>query len=118
MQVRTKYEKGTFVILPNIDVLVNLSPVAQALYIGICKYSDNNGQCFPSRKILAKNLGYKNASSIDRYVKELASFCLIAIIRRKNDEGENLTNIYQLLLTPEKDENWQSPYSSGQTETT
>jgi SOS-response transcriptional repressor LexA len=106
MQVRTKYEKGDFTMVPQMNRLDELSVTAQALFVWICKYADDKGQCFPSRKTLAKKLRFKNSRSIDKYIKELQSNIFIAIIKRKDYDGRNLTNIYQILSISNKDIDW------------
>lgn len=112
MQVRTRYEKGTFTVVPNVDRLSDLSPKAQALFVWLCFYADSDGICFPSRRILAEKIGINKVASVDKYIKELHDNVFVSILKRKDEDGRNLTNIYQILLAPEKDETWDSRYRS------
>lgn len=47
-----KYEKGTFITVPNIQRLQELPPAAQALFMWLCAYADKDGRCYPSRAAL------------------------------------------------------------------
>lgn len=95
--VKVRYIKGDFAVVPNVGALQILSPQAQALFVQICVYADNFGQCFPSRKTLALGIGLKKPCSIDKYIKELEDMDFIKIEKRKDDTGENLTNIYNII---------------------
>jgi len=104
--VRTKYKKGNFAIIPNLDRLDEVSPTAQALYIWLCKYADEDGVCFPSRMTLASKLGFKQVRVVDKYLRELEAGVLISITRRRDDFSRNMTNIYRVIEISEKDDSW------------
>jgi len=92
-----KYIKGDFVVIPNLNALSNCSSQAQSIFIWMCSYADEYGQCFPSRSTLASLSKFKKASSVDRYIKELCEYGIIEVIKRKGEDKRNLTNIYQIL---------------------
>ena len=93
-----KYNKGTFVIVPNINELALLPPTAQGLYLWICKFSDENGSCYPSRKKLASLLNC-DMRTIDKYMQILVDNELIEKTKRKKEgTNENMSNLYQLLI--------------------
>lgn len=91
-----KYRKGEFVIVPNTQELDKVSATAQALFVWICVYADNDGICFPSRSKLASNLNC-SVSTVDTYIKELVDCGFITKTNRKRD-NEKITNLYQIVL--------------------
>jgi hypothetical protein len=91
-----KYKKGEFTTVPNTRSLSKLSATAQALFLWVCIYADDDGQCYPSRAILAQNLNCA-VRTIDQYLKELCDFGFI----EKNHRfygNEKTTNLYQIVL--------------------
>ena len=93
-----KYKKGTFVVVPNIDVLDNKPPELQTLFMWICVYSDDDGICYPSRKTLANKCGV-SIKTIDKYMKELESLDLLQkTLRKKENSKENKSNLYQICV--------------------
>jgi len=93
-----KYEKGTFIVLPNINILDTLDVTSQALFMWLCKYSDDDGICFPSRSKLAKHIS-RDAKTVDRHIAILedAGF-IIKTKRKKAGTKENMSNLYQIQL--------------------
>ena len=91
-----KYEKGTFTIIPNKEVLRGKTPVLQTLFTWLCSYADEKGQCFPSRSTLASDIGV-DIRTVDKYIEELISLGLIFKEKRKN-RLKNLTNVYQIMI--------------------
>lgn len=93
-----KYKKGTFVIIPNMERLDLLPSTSQALYIWICKYSNDDGECFPSRSKLAKHVGC-DIRTIDKHINFLIELGFMTKeIRHKKGSKENMSNLYQLQL--------------------
>ena len=91
-----KYRKGTFLTIPNKDVIQGLDPITQVLFFWICNYADEDGKCFPSRSRLAKDCGVC-VKSIDRHIETLCEKKLL----KKDNRYENKTqtsNLYQILL--------------------
>jgi len=91
-----KYEKGTFVTVPNKQHLKGLPAITQALFFWICNYSDENGQCFPSRETLATDMGVTK-KTVDNHLKKLIEDGFITVENRVF-EGEKLTNLYQIMI--------------------
>lgn len=107
--VRTRFERGSFAQVPNVDRLDHLSAQAQAVFLHLCIYADYTGLSFPRRETLAKKIQLKNARSVDKYIKELEDNVFIAVIRRKNpDTKENLPNLYRILAVITEDDEWKS----------
>lgn len=89
-----KYEKGTFITVPNIEHLSGLSGLTTALFLWICKYSDDNGECFPSRAKLAKDMSC-TVQTIDNHIKILLDKGLITKeVRKKSGTKQNMSNMY------------------------
>ncbi|HEY9703852.1 MAG TPA: helix-turn-helix domain-containing protein [Allocoleopsis sp.] len=97
-----KYKKGTFTIVPLLDKLQGLPPEAQTIFMRICQYADDNGQCYPSRSRLAKQSGIRTLKTIDKYIDML---CDVGILqkttRKKEGTKQNETNLYQIVLENE-----------------
>jgi len=91
-----KYQKGSFITIPNKNTLQGLKPLLQTTFFWICNYADDDGVCFPSRKRLSEDIGV-SIDSLDLAIKDLIDIGLIEKIIRKNGK-ENLTNIYQVKL--------------------
>lgn len=97
-----KYKKGTFVLTPNIDILNGKPALMQSIFTWLCKYSDEEGICFPSRNKLAKNVDC-DVRTIDKYIKSLEEIGLITKTkRRKSGTKENTSNLYQIQLVGEE----------------
>lgn len=91
-----KYEKGSFITVPNINYLQGHKGNLQALFMWICKYADKDGRCFPSRKQLSKDL-LVTKQTIDTYISKLCDLGLIEKTSRFRD-GRQTTNLYQILI--------------------
>lgn len=96
-----RYNKGDFVVVPNKHKLEELSGVELGLYIWLCSFANNEGECFPARKTLAKKLGI-SLSTLIRATKTLSSLGLITKTQRK--EGNEIkSNLYHInILNDEK----------------
>lgn len=99
-----KYRKGTFVTIPNIERLDVVPAISQALFIWICKYSDDEGTCFPSRKKLATHIGV-DVRTIDKHLGFLEETgFLTKEIRKKPGTKENMSNLYQIQIVRDPSE--------------
>jgi hypothetical protein len=95
-----KYEKGSFITVPNKEQMRTLSLGARAVFVELCDMSDDYGSCYPSRELLARRLGFASSSlkSIDRFVAELVSAGFITKTARITPAGDNTSNMYQIML--------------------
>lgn len=91
-----KYEKGTFITVPAKGGLRGLHPTAQVLYMWLCSYANETGDCFPSRTTLAKDCGCSE-KMIDKMLMVLQNQQLLKKVQRR-DGVQNLTNIYTLMV--------------------
>jgi len=70
---------------------------AVSAYIALSKFADNNTKkCYPSYRRLAETMGASERTAI-RAVKELEDKGAILIERRPKEDGDNETNIYELI---------------------
>jgi predicted transcriptional regulator len=93
-----KYKKGTFIVVPNIELLSGKPTELQTIFMWICSYANDEGQCFPSRKALASKCAI-TVKTLDKYMEQLIEFGLIEKTHRKKEgTKENTSNLYQVLL--------------------
>jgi len=85
-------------LVPNINYLEGKSPFLQTLFMWICKHTDENGICYPSRERLARECGCE-IRSVDRHMKVLEEDGVIVKTKRKKAKSkENASNVYQIIL--------------------
>lgn len=112
-----KYKKGTFVIVPNLEELKCKPSEMQAIYLWICQHTDCNGLCFPKKTTIGKEAGCSH-NTVDKYLKKLVEDGFLEITPRKNKEGKNTSNEYQLLImggTPTQNWDVSQPNIGSQT---
>jgi len=91
-----KYEKGTFVTVPNIDIVTWLTPIAQTLYMHLCKRANQDWKCFPGNKILSEDV-WVSISSIKKHCKTLVDLWVLKKMRRfKNNE--EISPEYEIII--------------------
>lgn len=93
-----KFQKGTFVMVPNKHVLKGLPSYVQSVFMWLNSFSDGDGLCFPSRTTLAESAGC-SVRSVDNALETLTNLGLIEIRSRKNPQNpkQNLTSVYQIM---------------------
>ena len=70
---------------------------ATGVYISLCRHVDKKQKCFPSKKLIAKELGISE-SSVFRALKKLESYGIIRTGKQlRNDLGTFMHNVYTLL---------------------
>lgn len=107
-----KYEKGTFVIVPNIQHLKKFAPEAVSLFIYLCSYSDDSGICFPSRTRLSRDMNV-TVKTVDKYLSILIENGLITkTIRKDSGTGGNKSNLYQVEVLDSLPSGTKQPYPS------
>lgn len=93
-----KYQKGTFITVPNFQVLSGVDGQAQVLFMWLCRYADEDGQCFPSVSTLAKNCGVSEATIKRKMIVLVESGFITRIFRKNKKTGANASNLYQIML--------------------
>lgn len=91
-----KYEKGSFIVVPNKNSLKGSGMAAQAVFLWICSYANKNGICIPARSTLARDIGITD-DTVDAAIKKLCSRGLLSKIPRFMGSRQ-LTNAYQVLV--------------------
>jgi hypothetical protein len=90
-----KYEKGNFFIVPNKEKLKTVGAVAQSVFMWLCVFADEKGQCYPSASTLAE-LCLVGENRVRDSIKKLVVAGLVDKQERK-ENGSNLSNLYQIL---------------------
>jgi hypothetical protein len=91
----SKYKKGTFITLPNKQVIKGMSPEVQSVYMWIVDFSNDDGICFPSKKALSLCSGVSIRKVFD-CIRQLEEKGILVKENRKEGK-KNLTNIYQIM---------------------
>jgi hypothetical protein len=89
-----KYEKGSFTTVPFTDRLKGLSPIIQVIYLWMCKHANEDGQCFPSQKLLAYECGI-DRKTINRYIPIMIEKGLLLQDKRYSGNQE-ITSMYHI----------------------
>lgn len=90
------YEKGSFTVIPNKDLLRGKKGGVQSVYFWICDHADEHGLCWPSRQTIADDAGV-SLRVIDEYISELIEIGVIKKTSQKRGK-ENISNLYQVLI--------------------
>lgn len=92
-----KFQKGSFLILPNKDIAMKLRGAALNVYLALCAHADKDGGCYPSYKRLQDETGYSERPCI-KAIEELEKIGLIKKTTRKRNDGSLSSNYYQLMV--------------------
>ena len=92
-----KYEKGEFILVANKTKLRSLKPAAQCLFMWLCAYANNDGECWPSRERLRQDIGASTIKTVDRHLKQLEALGFVTK-RFRYQNTKQQTNGYQLQL--------------------
>ncbi len=93
-----RYEKGNFITVPNKSELKKLDAHSQVLFMWLCSFTDEKGQCYPSVNRLAECCGLSRKTIIDR-VKILIDKGFLTKTYRYSDKSQK-SNLYQIHLLP------------------
>lgn len=91
-----KYERGSFITVPSRNTLRGVHPTAQTLYMWLCSYANETGNCFPSRTTLAEDVGCSERT-VDAMLDILCEKGLLKKSGRK-DGDRQLSNLYTVLV--------------------
>lgn len=91
-----KYEKGSFITVPNRKELVGLNSMAQVVFMWLCFHSNQEGECYPSHVTVSKEAGL-GRTSVKKAISILVDAGLIEKENRK-DGKKNKTNLYQVII--------------------
>lgn len=97
-KIRDKRNKGWF-YLDN-EYLNGLGkyfgPVGISVYVSLCRHANNDQQCFPSQELISKEVG-ASRQTVGKYIKLLASHCVIKIEKQKSKINNYENTLYTLL---------------------
>lgn len=93
-----RYEKGNFITVPNKSELKKLDAHSQVLFMWLCSFTNEQGQCYPSVSRLAECCGLSRKTIIDR-VKILIDRGFLTKTARYSDNAQQ-SNLYQIHLIP------------------
>ena len=98
-----EYPPGTFFIVP-LDIFERgLSPRAFRVYCALAFFTDEHGQCYPSRETISNKCGGISLPTVDKALKELEDKLMIHIEHRYKDNKQT-TNLYTLYDLGDKKE--------------
>lgn len=92
-----KYQKGSFITVPNSATLCGLHPAAQCLFMWLCHHANQYGQCYPSRRRLAELAGV-SVDMVDKMTRLLVEKELIKKVARRKNDTHNQTNLYDIII--------------------
>ena len=96
-----KYQKGTFVVVPNKEHLRGRPSELQTIFMWLCVHADEDGICYPSRKTIAEEAGC-GIRSVDKYILQLEQMGVIEkTFRQKPNSKEKSSNLYQINIVDE-----------------
>lgn len=90
------YKKGSFVIVPNKDLIRGKKPGLQSVYFWICEHANDEGICWPSAQRIADDSGV-GRKNVFIYISELEKLGILERQSRKNGNELN-SNLYQILI--------------------
>ncbi|MFA5009311.1 MAG: helix-turn-helix domain-containing protein [Candidatus Paceibacterota bacterium] len=114
-----KYEKGSFLVIPNKEKLKETDAISQSIFFWICDFSDKNGQCYPSINTLAR-LSRVCKNTVKKRIARLEEMGFVKKTIRKSCDGKNYSNLYQILIIKNKKSNRSAddPYGANDAQTT
>lgn len=94
-----KFKRGEFTIVPNREARRGLKPAQQVVFMWLSDHSDDNNECYPSRRTLAAECGM----SVRGLVNACDELEKMGLITRKSRYNRNTqqTNLYTInILEP------------------
>lgn len=92
-----RYDKGNFAVVPNLRLMSNLSGNEMKVFVAVCSYADNNGECFPSRRAL-KDITGISEKAITTAISNLEEKGWLVRENRKREDGSTTSNMYTIQL--------------------
>lgn len=91
-----RYVKGSFITIPNKELLKGQMPSVQTVFMWIVSFANEEGICYPSIKTIAEYAGMSE-KTVDASIKVLSNIGIIEK-RKRFKNNEQLTNEYQVLI--------------------
>ncbi len=94
---KMKYEKGSFIVVPNRQMLSGMKGPVQAVYLWLCFHSNQDGTCYPSVNTLSREAGVSK-KMVNKAIKTLETAGILQKENRENENKEKLTNLYTIII--------------------
>jgi hypothetical protein len=91
-----RYQKGSFVTVPNKNIMQGQDPQTQVLFMWLCSYADEDGFCHPSIARLMRDCGM-GRNTVIRRLEVLLELGVITRSHRFSD-NKKTSNQYQIML--------------------
>ena len=96
--------KGTFTTYPaELSRRLRLDPNEQVTLLWICHYTNQDGVCWPSLRALCSDTGM-SLSTVRRAIGGLAERGVLRVTHRKDEQGGNSSNIYEVLVSSQDEQ--------------
>lgn len=102
-----RFQKNTFLLIPNKNAIRGMSPTHQTVYIRLCEYIGDDLSCYPSYETIAKS-SWCSRRTVIRTIKDLCSIWLLVKESRFSD-NEQTTNKYYIEIIDEPVTQWHPP---------
>jgi hypothetical protein len=102
-----KRPDGTFFVVPRALLTMGLSTGAFATAVAICSCADKNGECFPSRRVLA-GIAHVHRSTVTVLVQELEVHGVVQVDRRRAQRATSKYKIAKWLWEGSEVPGWSS----------
>ncbi len=89
-----------------------LGPIGIAVYVALCRWANEDQQCWPSRKKIAEEIGISE-KTVKKYLRLLKEYNIIAVEQRKDEQNKFKTNVYFLLDKSEWGKPWGTKLPTG-----
>lgn len=106
-----KYNKGSFLIIPNKEKIRWCEPITQVVYMRLCDFSDKNMKSFPSFSTLSK-CSWCSRSAVIRAIKKLEEIGVVKKTQRCGTNGK-ISNLYEVIITTDLVSVWHHPSVCG-----
>lgn len=91
-----KYIKGDYFIVPNRDFLRGKPANYRSVYVALCVYANEDGECFPSIKTICETASVSK-NNLKSIIDQMVADGVLAKTNRM-DGKENKSNLYQIML--------------------
>lgn len=105
--MRKRHRPGTFIVVPSRHRLPKIDAIGQSIFMWLNAHADDRGLCYPSINRIA-GLCRKSKNTVKNRIRKLEELGLVKKFIRKKDNGENKSNLYQII-----EDDWMPEDSGG-----
>lgn len=100
MSESSVYQKGSFLVVPNKQIVMKLRGAPLNVFLSIVDHANADGECWPSYNTISDDVGYGRREVI-RAVDDLIELGLIVKRPQTRDNGSSTSNVFTVMtLTP------------------